>query len=133
MNGIQVYQRVEADTASTGNVVLMLYRGALRNVLRGIFALEAGKPNAAHVSLVQAQEWVEQLLLALDRERGGDIAERLAALYAYMLRRLSEANVRKDAEPAREVERHLRELLSAWETIVQQTPAAAPGWCPVAA
>jgi flagellin-specific chaperone FliS len=42
-----------------------------------------------------------------------------------MNQRLIEANMRKDADPAREVERLLRELLPAWEQAARSTSAMA--------
>jgi flagellin-specific chaperone FliS len=38
--------------------------------------------------------------------------------------RLVDANMRKDAAPAREVEHLLRELLPSWEQIARQTATA---------
>ena len=48
-------------------------------------------------------------------------AKNLGRIYEYMNYRLVDANLRKDAEPAREVERLLRELLPAWEQAARQT------------
>jgi flagellar protein FliS len=55
----------------------------------------------------------------LDTSRGGQVSENLARIYTYLNQRLFEANVRKEAAPAREVEAHLRELLAAWEQAVR--------------
>jgi len=44
-----------------------------------------------------------QLFQALDHDRGGDLSHRLAALYDYMLRRLTEANFHQRDEPLAEV------------------------------
>ena len=64
---------------------------------------------------------ISELLETLDLERGGDLARNLMQIYEYMNYRLVEANLRKDTQPAREVERLLRELLPAWEQAARET------------
>jgi flagellar protein FliS len=115
MNAYQVYRQTQAQTAAPGELVVMLYRGAVRFVSSAIGAIECRDIEGAHTNLVRAQAIVAELLETLDLERGGDIAKRLVGIYEYLNHRLVEANLRKDAEPAREVEQHLRNLLPAWE------------------
>lgn len=129
MNAYQMYRQTQAQTAPPGELVLMLYRGATRFVSAGVAAIEARDIQAAHTNLIKAQAIVTHLSATLDVERGGEVAANLARIYEYLNHRLLEANVRKDAAPAREVERHLRELLPAWEQAVRSVgpaPAAAP-------
>ena len=55
-------------------------------------------------------------------------ASQLSSVYDYCFRRLVLANVKKDADPAREVLRIMRELGSAWQQIaLQQRQAHAAG------
>jgi len=121
VNAYQVYRQTQTQTAAPGELVLMLYRGAIRFLSSAIEAIDAKDTAEAHNKLVRTQDIVASLLGSLDHERGGDVARNLSALYDYMLRRLVEANVRKDARPAREVQGLLRELLPAWEAAVKQT------------
>jgi flagellar protein FliS len=127
VNAYQVYRQTQTQTAAPGELVLMLYRGAVRFLTAAIDAIEARNIAEAHDKLLKTQAIISNLLESLDVERGGDVARNLSALYDYMLRRLLEANVRKDAKPAREVQTLLRELLPAWEAAVRQTSANATG------
>jgi flagellar protein FliS len=124
MNALQMYRQTQAQTAPPGELVLMLYRGATRFVSAGIAAIESNDIQAAHTNLVKAQAIITHLRETLEVERGGEVAANLARIYEYLNTRLIEANVRKDAAPAREVERHLRELLPAWEQAVRSMGAA---------
>ena len=54
---------------------------------------------------------------SLDLEAGGELAERLFALYDYMTVRLLHANLHNDTAAIEEVTRLLGELRSAWEEI----------------
>lgn len=102
----------------------MLYQGALRFVTSAIGAIENRDLPLAHDRLVKAQAILTELTVSLDRERGGQVANNLASIYEYLNRLLIDANLRKDAAPAREVQRFLRELLPAWQEAVRQTAGA---------
>jgi flagellar protein FliS len=127
VNAYQVYRQTQTQTAAPGELVLMLYRGAVRFLTAAIDAIEARNIPEAHDKLLKTQAIISNLLESLDVERGGDVAINLRALYEYMLRRLIEANVRKNAKPAREVQALLRELLPAWEAAVRETSANTTG------
>jgi flagellar protein FliS len=123
MNAHQMYRQTQANTATPGELILMLYRGAARFLASAIEAIEAKDVQRAHTNLVKAQAIVTELLQSLDADRGGEMARQLTSIYEYMNTRLVEANLHKDAEPAREVQMLLRELLPAWEEAVRQTSA----------
>ena len=125
MNGYQAYRQTQAQTAAPGELVVMLYRGAVRFVSSAIEAIEARDIPTAHTNLVRAQAIIAELNETLDLARGGDLAKNLQAIYVYLNERLIEANLRKDAEIAREVNQHLRELLPAWEQAARQTAGVA--------
>jgi flagellar protein FliS len=88
VNAYQVYRQTQTQTAAPGELVLMLYRGAVRFLSAAIDAIEARNVPEAHDKLLKAQAIVSNLLESLDVERGGDVARNLSALYEYMLRRL---------------------------------------------
>ena len=129
-NGYQAYRQTQAQTAAPGELVVMLYRGAIRFAGAGAEAIEAKDLQAAHNALIRAQAIVSELSETLDMDRGGDLAANLLAIYQYLNRRLVEANLRKDATIAREVDQLLRELLPAWE---QAARATAPSLAAAAA
>jgi flagellar protein FliS len=127
MNAYQVYRQTQTQTAAPGELVLMLYRGAGRFVASAIESIDSRDIEGAHTGLIKAQAIIGELQQTLDVERGGDLARNLWGIYDYMNQRLIEANLRKDAEPAREVLKLLRELLSAWEVAVRQTASPTAG------
>ena len=121
----QTYRQTQAQTAAPGELIVMLYRGAIRFVVSGIEGIEAQNVETSHNHLVRAQAVINELLESIDVERGGEVAGNLWRIYEFMISRLVEANLRKDAAPAREVERLLRDLLPAWEEAARQTNAQA--------
>lgn len=124
--GYQAYRQTQAQTSAPGELVVLLYRGAVRHVAAARQALRGQMAEPAHTHLVQAQAILAELMGSLDLERGGAVAEQLLQVYTYLEQRLVEANVRKAEEPAAEVEGHLRALLQAWEQIVPTAGGARP-------
>jgi flagellar protein FliS len=126
MNGYHAYRQTQAQTAAPGELVVMLYRGAVRFASAAADAMDTRDVQGAHNNLVRAQAIINELSETLDLERGGDIARNLLAIYDYMRRRLIDANLKKDPAPAREVVQLLRELLPAWEQIARGAATPAP-------
>jgi len=120
MNAYQVYRQTQAQTAAPGELVVMLYRGAVRFLSTAITAIEGNDIESAHLNLVRTQAIITELMESLDLDRGGEIARQLISIYEYLNHRLIQANLKKDAEPAREVEQLLRALLPSWEEAARQ-------------
>ena len=117
------YQRVQAETASPGQLVVMMYEGCVRFIVRARTALAAQDFDTARVSLLRAQDIIAELIGSLNLE-AGDVAANLLRLYEYMHRRLVVANIRRDDAAAAEVEGLLRSLLPAWQEAVRQNAQA---------
>jgi len=115
--GYQAYQRNKFETASPHRLILMLYDGALTNINRARAALEAGKKADAHNHLQKSQDIVFELIACLNEEQGGEIAANLRNIYMYVIERLVQANVRKDAGLLEEPENLLKQLREAWAQI----------------
>ncbi|MEY2882032.1 MAG: hypothetical protein RLZZ15_4412 [Verrucomicrobiota bacterium] len=112
-------------TASPGQLVLMLYDGALKSLAlaRMAFAQPADYPTRIAIintQLLKAQAIIHELQCGLDLQAGGTFARTMHGLYDYHNRRLLEANLRKREEPVVEVENLIRELRDAWAQMLAQ-------------
>ncbi len=116
-NGIQSYQKTNVTTADPKRLVLMCYEGAISNlkIAREKYASDEYETKAKAVQ--KAQEILTLLMQSLDFEKGDKIAVSLEALYNYMLRRLVDGDIKKDAKTIDEVIYLLEELESAWKEI----------------
>lgn len=129
------YRRITTLTAPPGQIILMLYEGALRSLERSLPGFSHADPGEAnmtvHNNLQRAQEIIHELNCALNMNQGGEIASTLRQLYDYFGRRLRESNLRKEPTGVREVIRHLTVLRDAWATMLRnQNPLA--GASPIA-
>jgi flagellar secretion chaperone FliS len=126
-NYLRSYRQISTLTAPPGQIVLMLYDGALRSLERALpgFALDdpAQANMMVHNNLQRAQEIIRELNNALNMDQGGECAVTLRQLYEYFDRRLQESNLQKESHGAKEVIRHLTELRDAWATMLSQKDA----------
>ena len=114
-------------TASPHELILMLYEGALVSIASATHHLDAGNISGKGNSISKAIEIIENGLKAsLDYRSGGDLAERLGALYEYMTNRLLHANLRNDKAALKEVSGLLRDLKGAWEEIGKDSAVVSP-------
>lgn len=126
----KTYRANSVLTASPGQLVLMLYDGALKAIALALegFNTPADDPRRIEVinrQLLKAQTIIAELQGGLNMEAGGEFARTMERLYDYHIRRLFEANLRKQVEPVLEVERLLRELRDAWAQMLTQQPGVA--------
>ncbi|MGC8669521.1 MAG: flagellar export chaperone FliS [Chthonomonadales bacterium] len=111
------YQRMQVETASPAQLIVMLYDGALRFATFAKERMASGDLEARHTYLMKAQRIVTELLAILDMENGGAVAQNLRSLYAYILKQLVEANLYDDAARIDEALGMLRELREAWAQV----------------
>jgi flagellar protein FliS len=126
-NPYQQYQATQVQTASTGELVVLLYDGAVRFLNRGRLALVERRYDIASEYLLRGQEIILELLAGLDFERGGELAGNLRDLYLFMHGTLVEANVRKDAEKVQTVIGLLDTIREAWREVVRGGRCAPAG------
>jgi len=117
--GVSSYKRTSIQTADRRKLVVMLYEGAIKNLRQARAFMEAGQLNEQGVKINKTLEIIKFLDNALDHAQGGEIASRLAALYAYMRDTLILANVEKKLERIDEVINLLNTVLEGWRGIIE--------------
>ena len=117
----QVGVRSQVEGAPPERLVQMMLEGVLDRVSLARGDMENGETAAKGERIGKAVSLVEGLRASLDHERGGELAGNLDALYEYISRRLTEANLRNDVTILDEVSRLLREIKQAWDRIVSGT------------
>jgi flagellar protein FliS len=137
-NPWQSYRQVATRTASPGQLVLMLYEGAVRFLERAQTGFQLDDPVEANTTvnnnIIRAQEIIRELDFSLNLDQGGELAVQLRRLYDYCDRVLFESNLRKDPAGITEVIGRLTVLRDAWAAMLQQqgAPTAAPAQLAVA-
>ncbi len=130
-NYARAYRSNSILTASPGQLVLMLFDGALNALAIARVACDnpTGDPRrfeVIHAQLTKAQKIIAELQGTLNLEAGGEFARTMHRLYDYYDRRLMEANMRKQSAPIAEVEKLLGEVRNAWSEMLRDKDSVAP-------
>ena len=124
------YRETATLTAPPGQIVLMLFEGAIRSLERSLPGFSNTDPAEAnmtiHNNLQRAQEIIRELNGALNMEQGGEFAATMRRLYAYLERRIWESNLKKNSAGVGEAIRHLTVLRDAWSTMLNNQGSTLP-------
>jgi flagellar protein FliS len=129
-NPAAAYAQVSTDmavvTADPHRLILMLFDGAHTAIVMARAHMERNAIPEKGAAISRAIDIVENGLLAsLDVESGGELGERLAALYKYISQRLLWANLKNNLAALDEADQLLGELQSAWAAIAPVSAAQA--------
>lgn len=122
--GTTRYQELDVLSMSPGARLLLLYRHLEGNLRLGLRALEAGDVETRTTRLGKASDIVGELLGSLDLTLGGEVASRLAAIYAWILGELPTLLSPPDGDRLVRILGMVSELQSAWATVVDETEGA---------
>ena len=114
------YSQVQIQTANKGQLIVMLYQGAIKFMKKALQSMEKKDLEEKGNALIKAQDIILELLYALDQEMlnsGNELALNLQRLYLYAYRRLVHANVRQDEGAIKEILGVMTNLAEAWETV----------------
>jgi flagellar protein FliS len=101
--------------ASLHRLSVLSYQGATQAIAQARMHLQRGDVSERGTAIGKATRIIENgLQQSLDVEAGGEIAQRLNALYSYMLRRLLHANPEQSEAMQVEVDGPLATLEEAW-------------------
>jgi flagellar secretion chaperone FliS len=125
-NAVSTYKETKIKTAGQGQLIIMLYNTAIRQLDEALFLLQAndtgkkdpGKIEKIGKAVVKTQEIISELMVSLDFEQGGEIAVNLFSLYTWFNRELMEANINQDARRILIVKNHIENLRNAWQEVV---------------
>ena len=110
----QAYRSSSVMTASPGQLVVMLYDGMARFLRQAEIAAGEGAWGQATARMSKADAILDELLVTLDLEAGGELAERLQGIYVFCKRLLIDARIERDVEHVRHAARLLADLRGAW-------------------
>src|ERR1700753_1157974 len=123
-NNRNPYRQIATQTAPPGQLILMLFDGALHSLGRALTGFEMKDPGeknqTIHNNVRHAVDIIRHLNQSLNLEAGGKLAETLRRLYHYFDHRLTESNLRKQRDGVDEVINRLGELRDAWATMLSR-------------
>lgn len=113
------YQATQISTATKEQLLLITYDIGIRSCRIAETALEGEEHqhdlDLANREIIRAQDVIRELMVTLNTQKGGEMAQGLMRLYDYMYQLLVEANVKKLPDNIRTVRTLLEELKATWE------------------
>lgn len=121
----QNYLDAEIQSASPVRLVQLLFRGCIDAIASARTHLRSGDIRARSRSISKAMAIVTQLSMVLNHEKGGELSQNLAELYAYSVTLLIRANTEQIDPPLAEAERLLSTISEGWNGVTAdaQNPA----------
>ena len=130
-NALSSYKETRIKTASQGQLIIMLYDEAVKQLNRALELLaldssekkDPGRIEQISKAVMKTEEIITELMVSLDFEQGGDISKNLFALYNWFNRELLEANIAHDTRRLAAVRDMIAELRGTWSEIISKSSA----------
>jgi flagellar secretion chaperone FliS len=120
LNGAYVqYNNSKILTASPAELTLMLYEGAIKFTNIAMLGIEKGDVEKAHINIMKTQRIIEEFQITLNHDY--PVAKDFDIVYTYLLKRLVEANMKKDKTILEEVLSHLRTMRDTWKEVMRRS------------
>ena len=119
------YLQAEVQTATPQKLRLMLIEAAIKNIHRTKKAWEDEKYEAGFESLSLAQDIVAELLSSLDKESNPELAGKIASIYVFIFRCLSEGGMAHDQTKMDDALRVLNSERETWKQVCEKFGSSA--------
>jgi flagellar protein FliS len=134
-NALSAYRETRIKTASQGQLIIMLYDEAVKQLDHGLDLLalnnqgkrDPGKIEKIGKAILKTQEIITELMVSLDFEQGGEIAKNLFSLYTWFNQELLEANISQDPRRITVVRGMINDLRGAWSEAAVKASAEGMG------
>ncbi len=119
------YQATRISTATKEQLLLITYDIGIKACHTAENAMSAKNGAApdydlANKEIIRAQEVVRELMVTLNRDKAGELGDKLMQLYEYMYQLLVDANMKKEPDNLRTVRGMLEELKQTWENALMK-------------
>ena len=121
--GQNQYLKTQITTADGLKVIILLYEGAIKFLSSAQEGIREKDIPKRHNNIYRVLDILVELRNSLNFSQGGEIATSLNALYSFMDRHLTTANIQNDAQKIQDVINMLSSLKGAWETIASRPEA----------
>ncbi|UOE93800.1 flagellar export chaperone FliS [Alkalihalobacillus sp. LMS39] len=111
------YKQNTLNTASPGELTLMLYNGCLKFIKLSKTAMEKNDIEMRNVNINKAQDIIRELMVTL--ETTTDLGKNMMRMYDFILSRLVDANIKNDMKALDDAEQFVTDFRDTWKQVVQ--------------
>ncbi len=120
MQGAQLYAKTEVQTASSVQVVVLLYDGVIQSLKLAQEGMLTNNMQDKARFLDRALTVVNELSASLNMEQGGTIANDLRRLYEYVQHEITQSNLHHDSTRLNSPIKCLGIVREAWVELANQ-------------
>jgi flagellar protein FliS len=124
---VQQYLKQSVEGVGQGDLIVLLYDAGITFLNTGKNKIVENDIEGAHNALVKAVNVIRELTASLNTEKGGEIAKNLLSLYAFINRRVVEANTKKETTGIDEALVLMTQLRETWGKAVKMHQANGNG------
>ena len=117
------YLVTEVKTATPQKLQWLLIEAALRSANRAGEFWRLGQDEEALAAIIHSQKVLGEMLAAIDREAGGELAHRVSSVYEYIFRSLVKAGHRHDEKSLQDAVRILKIERETWRQLCEKLTA----------
>ncbi|WP_106496671.1 flagellar export chaperone FliS [Lentibacillus sp. Marseille-P4043] len=115
----QAYQNNSVNTASSGELTLMLYNGCIKFIKQAMKDMDGKNYESKNTNIQKAQNIIQELMITLDPKV--EISNQLLPLYEYMQFQLKEGNIKNNVALLEEVLGFVTEFRDTWKEVILKT------------
>jgi flagellar secretion chaperone FliS len=119
------YQKAQLEGLSQRDLIVMCYKGAVKYLNDARQRLESGDGEGFSDQIEKAHRVIFHLYTTLDTQQGGEIAQKLADIYAYLINQIYLLNATKNLDIVDGINRIMNTLREGWEGIDPKAVTAA--------
>lgn len=123
-HALKQYQHVSIEagilSADPYRLIQILFESALEKLMIAKKFIEINNIHDKGIALSMAISIIETLQASLNEEDGGEIADNLSELYAYMLRTLIDVNLHNDLQKLDEIIQLIVTIKTAWDNMPRE-------------
>lgn len=125
-NGLNAYNRTDTMGKSQLDLILQVYDGAIKTYHQAAENYRTGETEAGYTSLEKAQRFVTHLFTTLDHKKGGEVAENLGRMYAYIINETEGIKGTKDIKKLEDIVKMLTNIRSGWAGLKDNNTSSQP-------
>jgi len=112
----KTYQNNSVNTASGGELTLMLYNGCMKFIKQAMKDTEANNYERKNLNIQKAQKIIRELMITLDPKV--EISKQIQPLYEFILNQLTAANIENDVTKLEDALGLVTEFRDTWKQVL---------------
>jgi flagellar protein FliS len=97
-NELDSYQTMDVLGKSLPELIVTIYDGAISHLNKAAVNYKANNLTDGYHSMEQARKFIVHLYTTLDKEKGGEVAENLGKLYAFVIEQINLVQATKNVD-----------------------------------